>query len=122
MKKISLNEMRSRNKKFKEKIYYLKKCNIRIYFKEEVINKIIFLDKDEFESLVKNLESFEINLVNDKRLEKFQQCLWQIDVENHKMILTSQNKEIKQEVSLKINLITNTKLIITKKILNWRRI
>ena len=118
MKKISLNEMRSRNKKFKEKIYYLKKCNIRIYFKEEVINKIIFLDKDEFESLVKNLESFEINLVNDKRLEKFQQCLWQIDVENHKMILTSQNKEIKQEVSLKINLITNTKLIITKKILN----
>ena len=58
MKKISLNEMRSRNKKFKEKIYYLKKCNIRIYFKEEVINKVIFLDKDEFESLVKNLESF----------------------------------------------------------------
>lgn len=46
MKKISLNEMRSRNKKFKEKIYYLKKCNIRIYFKEEVINKVIFLDKD----------------------------------------------------------------------------
>ena len=117
MKKISLNEMRSRNKKFKEKIYYLKKCNIRIYFKEEVINKVIFLDKDEFESLVKNLESFEINLVNDKRLEKFQQCLWQIAVGNNKMILTSQNKEIKQEVTLKIDLITNTKLIITKKIL-----
>lgn len=117
MKKISLNEMRSRNKKFKEKVYYLKKCNIRIYFKEEVINKIIFLDKDEFESLVKNLESFEMNLVNDKRLEKFQKSLWQIDVENHKMILISQNKEIKQEVTLKIDLRTNTKLIITKKIL-----
>ena len=117
MKKISLNEMRSRNKKFKEKIYYLKKCNIRIYFKEEVINKVIFLDKDEFESLVKNLESFEINLVNDKRLEKFQQCLWQIAVGNNKMTIISRNRDIKQEVTLKINLKSNNKIIITRRIL-----
>lgn len=121
-KKVSLNEMKSRTKEFKEKIYYLKKCNIRVYYEPKIINDIIFLGRDEFESLLRNLESFERTLIEDKRLGKFQQSLWQIDVENHKMILTSQNKEIKQEVSLKINLITNTKLIITKKILNWRRI
>ena len=117
-KKVSLNEMKSRTKEFKEKIYYLKKCNIRVYYEPKIINDIIFLGRDEFESLLRNLESFERTLIEDKRLGKFQQSLWQIDVENHKMILTSQNKEIKQEVRLKINLITNTKLIITKKILN----
>lgn len=117
MKKISLNEMRSRNKKFKEKIYYLKKCNIRIYFKEEVINKVIFLERDEFESLLRNLESFEMNLVNDKRLEKFQQSLWRIDVGNNKMTIISRNRDIKQEISLKINLKSNNKLIITRRIL-----
>lgn len=116
-KKVSLQEMKERVKKFKEKIYYLKKCNIRIYFKEEVINKVIFLERDEFESLVKNLESFEMNLIEDKRLEKFQHSLWRIDIDNNKLIIIAQNRETKQEVSLKINLITNTNLIITKKIL-----
>ena len=116
-KKVSLQEMKERVKKFKEKIYYLKKCNIRIYFKEEVINKVIFLERDEFESLVKNLESFEMNLIEDKRLEKFQHSLWRIDIDNNKLIIIAQNRETKQEVSLKINLIINTNLIITKKIL-----
>ena len=115
--KVSLQEMKERVKKFKEKIYYLKKCNIRIYFKEEVINKVIFLERDEFESLVKNLESFEMNLIEDKRLEKFQQSLWRIDVENNKLIIIAQNRAIKQEMSININLKNNNKIIITKKIL-----
>ena len=117
MKKISLNEMRSRNKKFKEKIYYLKKCNIRVYFKEEVINKLIFLDKDEFESLVKNLELFERILIEDKKLEKFKYSLWEIDIQDNKVLFISKNKSIKKELTLKINLNDNRKLIITKRIL-----
>lgn len=116
MKKISLNEMRSRNKKFKEKIYYLKKCNIRIYFKEEIINKLIFLNKDEFESLVKNLELFERILIEDKKLEKFKYSLWEIDIQDNKVLFTSKNKSIKKELTLKINLNDNRKLIITKRI------
>lgn len=116
-KKVTLQEMKSRNKKFKEKIYYLKKCNIRIYFKEEVINKVIFLDKDEFESLVKNLESFEMNLIEDKKLEKFQHSLWEIDIQDNKVLFISKNKSIKKELTLKINLNDDRKLIITRRIL-----
>lgn len=115
-KKISLQEVKSRTKEFKEKIYYLKKCNIRIYYNPEVINKIIFIEIKDFQNLLNNLELFEITLIKDKRLGKFQQSLWQIDVDNHKMILTSQNKEINQEVTLKIDLESNNKIIITKKI------
>ena len=55
-------------------------------------------------------------LIEDKRLEKFQQSLWQIDIENNKMILISQNREVKKGVSLNIDLKNNNKLIITKKI------
>lgn len=116
MKNISLAEMKTRVKKIKEKIYYLKKCNIRIYYKPEVINKAIFLEREEFENLLKNLESFEMILIEDKRLEKFQQSLWKIDIENNKMILISQNREVKKGVSLNIDLKNNNKLIITKKI------
>lgn len=115
-KKVTLQEMKSRNKKFKEKIYYLKKCNIRIYFKEEVINKLIFLDKDEFQSLVKNLELFERILIEDKKLEKFKYSLWEIDIQDNKILFTSKNKSIKKELTLKINLNDNRKLIITKRI------
>lgn len=115
-KKVTLQEMKSRNKKFKEKIYYLKKCNIRIYFKEEVINKLIFLDKDEFQSLVKNLELFERILIEDKKLEKFKYSLWEIDIQDNKILFTSKNRSIKKELTLKINLNDNRKLIITKRI------
>lgn len=114
-KKVSLVEMKIKTRKFKEIIYSLRKANIRIYYNS--LNKIFFMERKDFENLLENLELFERTLIEDKRLGKFQQSLWQIDVENHKMILTSQNKEIKQEVTLKIDLITNTKLIITKKIL-----
>ena len=116
-KKVTLQEMRNRTKGVKERIYYLKKCNIRIYYRPELINNVIFMEKYQFESLVKNLESFEINLVNDKRLEKFQQCLWQIAVGNNKMTIISRNRDIKQEVTLKINLKSNNKIIITRRIL-----
>lgn len=116
-KKVTLQEVKSRTKEFKEKIYYLKKCNIRVYYEPKITNDIIFLERDEFESLLRNLESFEMTLIKDKRLEKFQHSLWKIDVENNKLIVASKNIEIKQEVSLKIDLKTNTKLIITKKIL-----
>lgn len=118
MKKVSLQEMKIRTKEFKGKIYYLKKCNVRIYYNPEVINKIIFIEIKDFQNLLNNLELFEITLIKDKRLGKFQQSLWQIDVDNHKhkMILTSQNKEINQEVTLKIDLESNNKIIITKKI------
>lgn len=114
-KKVSLVEMKIKTRKFKEIIYSLRKANIRIYYNS--INKIIFMERKDFENLLENLESFEMTLIKDKRLEKFQHNLWRIDIENNKMILTSQNKEVKQEVTLKIDLITNTKLIITKKIL-----
>ena len=114
MKNISLAEMKTRVKKIKEKIYYLKKCNIRIYYNS--INKIIFIERKKFESLLKNLELFEMTLIKDKRLEKFQQSLWEIDIENNKMILISQNREVKKGVSLNIDLKNNNKLIITKKI------
>ena len=116
-KKVSLVEVKGTMKKFREKIYYLKKCNIRIYFKEEIINKLIFLNKDEFESLVKNLELFERILIEDKKLEKFQHSLWEIKVENNKMILIAQNKYLKREVSLNINLKNNGKFMSIKKIL-----
>lgn len=116
-KKVTLQEMKSRNKKFKEKIYYLKKCNIRIYFKEEVINKLIFLDKNEFQSLVKNLELFERILIEDKKLEKFKYSLWEIDIQDNKVLFISKNKSIKKELTLKINLNDDRKLIITRRIL-----
>lgn len=116
-KKVSLNEMKARVREFKKIVYSLRKANIRIYYNPEVISNLIFIERDQFQSLLENLELFERTLIEDKRLGKFQKSLWQIDVENHKMILTSQNKEIKQEVTLKIDLRTNTKLIITKKIL-----
>ena len=115
-KKVSLQEMKIRVKEFKEKIYYLKKCNIRIYFKEEVINKLIFLETDEFNNVVKNLELFERILIEDKKLEKFQHSLWEVKVENNKMILIAQNKYLKREVSLNINLKNNVKLMIIKRI------
>lgn len=116
-KKVSLQEMKERVKKFKEKIYYLKKCNVRIYYNPEVISNVIFIERDQFQSLLENLELFERTLIEDKRLGKFQQSLWRIDIVKNELIIISQNKEIKQEVSLKINLKTNTKLIITKKIM-----
>jgi len=115
-KKVSLVEVKGKVRKFKEKIYYLKKCNIRIYYNPEVINKIIFIERKDFQNLLRNLELFERTLIEDKRLGKFQQSLWKIDVENHKMIITSQNREIKQKVNLKVDLKSNNKLIITKKI------
>lgn len=115
-KKVSLQEMKGRVKEFKKIIYYLKKCNIRIYYNPEVINKIIFMERKDFQNLLRNLELFEMTLIKDKRLGKFQQSLWRIDVENHKMIITSQNREINQQVTLKIDLKNNNKLIITKKI------
>lgn len=116
-KKISLVEIKSRTKEFKEKIYYLKKCNIRVYYEPKMINNIIFMERKKFENLLKNLEAFEMTLIKDKRLEKFQSSLWKIDIENNKLIITYQNKEIKQELTLKIDLKNNNKLIITKKIL-----
>lgn len=116
-KKVSLQEMKIRVKEFKKIVYSLRKANIRIYYNPEVFNNIIFLEKDEFESLLRNLESFEMNLVNDKRLEKFQQSLWRIDVENNKMTIISRNRNIKQEVTLKNNLKSNNKIIITRRIL-----
>ena len=116
-KKVSLNEMKARVREFKKIIYSLRKANIRIYYNPEVINNVIFIERYEFESLLRNLESFEMNLVNDKRLEKFQQSLWQIDVENNKMTIISRNRDIKQEISLNINLKSNNKNIITRRIL-----
>lgn len=116
-KKVSLNEMKARVREFKKIIYSLRKANIRIYYNPEVINNVIFIERKKFESLLKNLELFEMTLIKDKRLEKFQHSLWRIDIDNNKLIIIAQNREIKQEVSLKINLITNTNLIITKKIL-----
>ena len=113
-KKVSLVEMKIKTRKFKEIIYSLRKANIRIYYNS--INKIIFIERKKFESLLKNLELFEMTLIKDKRLEKFQHSLWRIDVENHKMIITSQNREINQQVTLKTDLKSNNKLIITKKI------
>ena len=117
MKKISLNEMKIRVKEFKEIGYSLRKANIRIYYNSEVFNNIIFLQRDEFESLVKNLESFEMNLIEDKKLEKFLYSLWEVKVENNKMILIAQNKYLKREVTLKIDLKSNNNLIITRRIL-----
>lgn len=116
-KKISLQEVKSRTKEFKEKIYYLKKCNIRVYYEPKITNDIIFLERDEFESLLRNLESFEMTLIKDKRLEKFQYSLWKIEIVNNKMTLTSQNRDIKQEISLKIDFKSNNKLIMSKRIL-----
>lgn len=116
-KKVSLNEMKARVREFKKIIYSLRKANIRIYYNPEVFNNIIFLQRDEFESLVKNLESFEMNLIKDKKLEKFLYSLWEVKVENNKMILIAQNKYLKREVSLNINLKNNGNLMITKRIL-----
>lgn len=115
-KKVSLVEIKGKVRKFKEKIYYLKKCNILIYYNPEVINKIIFIERKDFQNLLRNLELFERTLIEDKRLGKFQQSLWRIDIKNNKIIITSKNREIKQEVSLNIDLKNNNKLIITKKI------
>ena len=115
-KKVTLREMRNRTKGFKERIYYLKKCNIRIYYRPELINKVIFMGKDQFESLVKNLELFEMNLLEDKKLEKFKYSLWEIDIQDNKIIFTTKNKSKKKELTLKINLNDNRKLIITKRI------
>ena len=116
-KKVSLNEMKARVREFKKIIYSLRKANIRIYYNPEVFNNIIFLQRDEFESLVKNLESFEMNLIEDKKLEKFLYSLWEVKVENNKMILIALNKYLKREVSLNINLKNNGNLMITKRIL-----
>ena len=116
-KKVSLQEMKIRVKEFKKIVYSLRKANIRIYYNPEVFNNIIFLEKDEFESLLRNLESFEMTLCNDKKLEKFQFSVWQIDVGNNKMTIISRNRDIKQEISLKIDLKSNNKLIITRRIL-----
>lgn len=115
--KISLVEIKGKVRKFKEKIYYLKKCNVRIYYNPEVISNVIFIERDQFQSLLENLELFERTLIEDKRLGKFQQSLWRIDIVKNELIIISQNKEIKQEVSLNINLKNNNKIIITKKIL-----
>ena len=115
--KISLVEIKGKVRKFKEKIYYLKKCNVRIYYNPEVISNVIFIERDQFQSLLENLELFERTLIEDKRLEKFQQSLWRIDVENNKLIIIAQNRAIKQEVSLNINLKNNGNLMITKRIL-----
>ena len=115
-KKVSLVEMKIRTREFKEKMYYLKKCNIRIYYNPELINKLIFMEKDQFESLVKNLELFEMNLLEDKKLEKFKYSLWEIDIQDNKVLFISKNKSIKKELTLKINLNDNRKLIITKRI------
>ena len=114
-KKVSLVEMKIKTRKFKEIIYSLRKANIRIYYNS--INKIIFMERKDFENLLENLESFEMTLIKDKRLEKFQHNLWRIDIENNKLIIIAQNREIKQEVSLNIDLKNNNKIIITKKIL-----
>lgn len=116
-KKVTLQEMRNRTKGVKERIYYLKKCNIRIYYRPELINNVIFMEKYQFESLVKNLELFERILIEDKKLEKFKYSLWEVKVENNKMILIAQNKYLKREVSLNINLKNNGKFMSIKKIL-----
>ena len=102
-KKVSLQEMKIRVKEFKEKIYYLKKCNIRIYYNPEAINKFIFLERKEFQNLLRNL--------------KFQQSLWKIDIKDNKVLFISKNESIKKELTLKINLNDNRKLIISKRIL-----
>lgn len=115
--KISLVEIKGKVRKFKEKIYYLKKCNVRIYYNPEVISNVIFIERDQFQSLLENLELFERTLIEDKRLRKFQQSLWRIDIVKNELIIISQNKEIKQEVSLNINLKNNKKIIITRRIL-----
>ena len=115
-KKVSLQEMKIRVKEFKEKIYYLKKCNIRIYYNSEAINKFIFLERKEFQNLLRNLELFERTLIEDKRLGKFQQSLWKIDIKDNKVLFISKNKSIKKELILKINLNDNKKLIIAKRI------
>lgn len=116
-KKVSLQEMKIRVKEFKEIVYSLRKANIIIYYKPELMNKIIFLEREKFEILLENLESFEMNLIENKKLEKFQHSLWEIKVENNKMILIAQNKYLKREVSLNINLKNNGKFMSIKKIL-----
>ena len=116
-KKVTLQEMRNRTKGVKERIYYLKKCNIRIYYRPELINNVIFMEKYQFESLVKNLELFERILIEDKKLEKFKYSLWEIDIQDNKVLFISKNKSIKKELTLKINLNDDRKLIITRRIL-----
>ena len=115
-KKVSLVEIKGKVRKFKEKIYYLKKCNIRIYYNPEVINKIIFIERKDFQNLLRNLELFERTLIEDKRLGKFQQSLWKIDIKDNKVLFISKNKSIKKELILEINLNDNKKLIIAKRI------
>ena len=116
-KKVSLQEMKIRVKEFKEIVYSLRKANIIIYYKPELMNKIIFLEREKFEILLENLESFEMNLIENKKLEKFQHSLWEIDIQDNKVLFISKNKSIKKELTLKINLNDNRKLIISKRIL-----
>ena len=78
-KKVSLQEMKIRVKEFKEIVYSLRKANIIIYYKPELMNKIIFLEREKFEILLENLESFEMNLIENKKLEKFQHSLWDLN-------------------------------------------
>lgn len=115
-KKVSLQEMKIRVKEFKEIVYSLRKANIIIYYKPELMNKIIFLEREKFEILLENLESFEMNLIENKKLEKFQHSLWEIDIQDNEVLFISKNKSIKKELTLKINLNDNRKLIITKRI------
>lgn len=116
-KKVSLQEMKIRVKEFKEIVYSLRKANIIIYYKPELMNKIIFLEREKFEILLENLESFEMNLIENKKLEKFQYSLWEIDIQDNEVLFISKNKSIKKELTLKINLNDNRKLIISKRIL-----
>lgn len=116
-KKVSLQEMKIRVKEFKEIVYSLRKANIIIYYKPELMNKIIFLEREKFEILLENLESFEMNLIENKKLEKFQHSLWEIDIQDNEVLFISKNKFIKKELTLKINLNDNRKLIISKRIL-----
>lgn len=116
-KKVSLQEMKIRVKEFKEIVYSLRKANIIIYYKPELMNKIIFLEREKFEILLENLESFEMNLIENKKLEKFQHSLWEIDIQDNEVLFISKNKSIKKELTLKINLNDNRKLIISKRIL-----
>lgn len=112
-KMISLIEMKSRLKEFKEKILSIKNQNIKVWYEPRILNRIPFIESNEYFNLIHFLEIFGKILNENNDMKKFKYRLWKISLKDDKLIFHAVNKYLNEEVFLNIDLETRKSFILT---------
>ena len=114
--RISLVEMKSRVKEFKQKILSIKNQEIKIWYEPMILNRIPFMESNEYLNLIYFLGIFGKILNENNDMKKFKYRLWNISLKDDgKIIFHSVNKYSKKEIFLNIDLETRKSFVLSNK-------